>query len=105
MALTLTEENFEAEVLNSTEPVLVDFWATWCGPCRMLGPTIDELAEENSGSAKVGKVNIDEHQGLSIKYNITSIPALIVFKDGQPVEQLVGVQSKSKLQDAIDAAK
>lgn len=95
--ITLTQENFEEEVLKSDKPVLVDFWAVWCGPCQMLGPTIEELAEEYEGKVKVGKVNVDEQPELARQYGIMSIPTLIYFKDGQVAEQTMGVQPKESI--------
>jgi thioredoxin 1 len=101
----VNDGNFKAEVLDSDQPVLVDFWAPWCGPCRMIAPVVEELSAENSGSAKVVKLNIDESPGVPQTFGISSIPTLIVFKGGRPVSQFVGVQPKSKLQQALDAAK
>jgi thioredoxin 1 len=100
--VTLTEENFESEVINSTTPVLVDFWAEWCGPCKMLGPVLDQLAAEFDGKAKIGKVNVDNNQGLAAKYGITSIPQLFFFKGGEPVNQITGLRSKAELSSALD---
>ena len=96
-AMTFTEANFDNEVLQSTVPVLADFWAEWCGPCRMLAPIIDELAREFIGKAKVGKVNVDQNQQIAERYGIRSIPTLILFNNGTIVEQIVGVQSKEAL--------
>lgn len=105
MAATFTQSNFEAEVLKSAEPVLVDFWAPWCGPCKMVGPIVEELATEFDGKgAKVGKVNVDEEGSLAQTYGVMSIPTLMVFKGGQPVAQVVGVQSKEKLADLLKKA-
>ncbi len=101
--VTLTDANFQAEVLNSAVPVLVDFWAPWCGPCIQLSPLIDEIANERVGKAKVGKVNVDEAQALAAQYRITGIPALIFFKGGQPVGQLVGRQPKAEILSKLDA--
>lgn len=97
MVWQFTDQNFETEVLKSEKPVLVDFWAEWCGPCQMMGPIIDELAEEVKDEYKVGKLNVDESRETAAKYGIMSIPTLIIFKDGKVVKQLVGVQSKEGL--------
>ena len=99
--LILTNENFDAEVLQSDLPVLVDFWATWCGPCRMLAPVIEELAEEYEGRAKVGKVNVDEQTALAIRYNVSVIPTVLLFKDGKVVETSVGVKPKSAFEELL----
>ena len=96
--IVLTEKNFEEEVLNSDKPVLVDFWATWCMPCRMLAPTIAKIAEEQEGTIKVGKIDVDEEPELAAKYGIASIPTLMVFKGGQVVKSSVGVQSKPMIE-------
>jgi thioredoxin 1 len=90
MALNLNEDNFEAEVLNSSKPVLVDFWAEWCGPCKMISPLIDQLAEEMGDTAVVGKVEVDTAQALAAKYGVRSIPFLLFFKDGEVKDQIVG---------------
>ncbi|MBI1840003.1 MAG: thioredoxin [Verrucomicrobia bacterium] len=98
----LSASNFEGEVLSSSTPVLVDFWAEWCGPCKMLAPTIDELATEYLGKVKFGKVNIDNDQDLAVRYNIQSIPTVLLFKGGQVAGQIVGMGPKKKFKDAID---
>ena len=97
MEITLTSEHFEQEVLNSSVPVLVDFWATWCGPCRMLGPVIEEIANESGDAYKVGKVNVDEQPYLASQYRIDVIPTVMVFKAGQIAASSVGVQPKEQL--------
>ena len=97
MEITLTSQNFEAEVLKSEKIVIVDFWATWCGPCRMLAPELEAFAAEKGDAIKVGKVNVDENPELCAKYGIMSIPAIFVFKNGQITAQSVGYQKKSDL--------
>lgn len=99
--LTITNENFEAEVLNSEKPVLVDFWATWCGPCKALSPVVDEVAEESDGSFVVGKINVDEQQELARKFRVMSIPTLLVFKGGEVANKSVGVISKEEILDLL----
>ncbi|HVX14702.1 MAG TPA: thioredoxin [Pirellulales bacterium] len=100
-----TDSNFQADVLDSNQPVLVDFWAPWCGPCRMIAPLVEELASEYAGSVKVGKINIDDSPQMAQKFSVNSIPTLMVFKGGQPVETFVGVQPKNRLQRALDSVK
>jgi thioredoxin 1 len=103
--LSATEQNFQAEILNSATPVLVDFWAEWCGPCKMIAPALDELATEYDGKAKVAKVNVDEQQQLAMTYRVSSIPMFLVFKGGQVVAQHVSASGgKAKLKAMIDAA-
>src|SRR6266487_4683189 len=100
--LTLTESNFDQEVLKSPTPVLVDFWAEWCGPCKMVAPILDELATEYDGKVKIAKLNIDEYQGLATEYGIRAIPTLLIFKDGQVTDQIVGLRSKRDFKSKLD---
>jgi thioredoxin 1 len=104
-ALKLTDDSFENEVLNaeSNKPVLVDFWAEWCGPCKMVGPVVEELAEEFEGKAKVGKVDVDSNPETSTKYGIRSIPSLLIFKNGEVVDQIVGAVPKAQLKKQLEA--
>ena len=102
MSMELTDQNFDQEVIKSDKPVLVDFWAPWCGPCQMMGPIIDELAEEMKDKMKIGKVNVDENSEISSKYEVMSIPALKVFKDGKIVKEFVGAQNKMILKGELE---
>ena len=103
MALEITESNFEELVIKSDKPVLVDFWAEWCGPCRMVGPIVDELSNDFEGRAVVGKVNVEAEGGISMKYGIRNIPTLLIFKDGEIVDQQVGVAPKQVLANKLEA--
>lgn len=102
--VTLSKANFQAEVLQATTPVLVDFWAEWCGPCKMIGPVLDEIATEQDGKVKIGKVNIDDEQGLAAEYGIRSIPTLLLFSKGAVVNQIVGVKSKKDIVASFEKA-
>jgi thioredoxin 1 len=99
---TFTDGNFDADVLKSGAPVLVDFWAEWCGPCKRLAPTIDALAGDYAGKVTIGKLNVDENPNTPGKYNVRGIPALLLFKDGQLVDQVVGLQPKENIKEVID---
>ncbi len=101
--LEFTDSNFEDEVEKSDTPVLVDFWAEWCGPCRMVGPVVDEIAGEYEGKAKVGKVNVDHNPEVSVKYGIRSIPALMIFKNGEVVDTIIGAVPKTHIKKQLDA--
>lgn len=102
--VTITADNFTAEVLQCTVPVLVDFWAEWCGPCKTVAPILDELASEYEGRIKIGKVNVDQFQSLATEYGIRAIPTLLVFKDGQIADQIVGLRSKRDFKAKLDRA-
>jgi thioredoxin 1 len=101
--IKLDESNFDRELTQDDQPVIVDFWAEWCGPCKMIAPLLDEIAREKAGSVKVAKVNVDENQSLSLKYNIRAIPALLFFKNGQLRDQVTGVASKKDLLNRVEA--
>ena len=101
--IQLTDDSFDKEVVQSADPVLVDFWAPWCGPCRMLSPVIEELSKEYTGKVKVAKINTDEHPNSASRFKISAIPTLLFFKSGKVVEQLVGVHSKSEIKKTLDS--
>lgn len=100
--VTITKDNFDQEVVKSAKPVLLDFWAEWCGPCKMIAPILDELAAEYDGKVKIAKVNIDDHQELAVQFRINSIPTLLFFKNGQVVDQVVGLRSKKDFKAKLD---
>lgn len=100
---TFTAQNWETDVLNAQQPVLVDFWAAWCGPCRMVGPVIEELADDYAGKVAVGKLNVDEQGEIASKYGVMSIPTILLFKNGQVVDKVVGFRGKQDFQKMIDA--
>ncbi len=101
--VSISESNFEREVTQSDKPVLVDFWAEWCGPCKMIAPILDEIAKEKAGAVKVAKVNVDENQSLSFKFNIRAIPTMLFFKNGQVRDQVTGMTSKKDLIGRLEA--
>ena len=100
---TFTDQNFKSEVLQSKAPVLVDFWAEWCGPCRMVAPVVEKIAQDYAGKLKVGKLNVDDHSEIPTQYGVQSIPTLLIFKGGQEANRLVGFQSEQKLKSVIDS--
>ncbi len=101
--LEFTDDNFDAEVISSDKPVLVDFWAEWCGPCKALAPIIDELATENDGKAKIGKIDTDANRDISVRFSISAIPTVMLFQKGEVVDKFVGLRAKKDLQAALDA--
>ena len=101
--VTVTQENFEADVLKSKVPILLDFWAVWCGPCRIVSPVLEELAEEMDGKLRIGKVNVDENQELAMQFRISSIPAFVLFKDGEAVDRTVGAMPKAAFKSFLSA--
>ena len=101
MSIKITEQNFDTEVLQSAMPVVVDFWADWCGPCKMLGPTVETLAERYDGKARVGKINVDEEVELAMEFGVASIPTLVVIRNGETAGTLVGVQSKERVLELL----
>lgn len=103
MALEITDQSFQDTVLNSDKPVLVDFWAVWCGPCRMLGPIVEEIAQDFEGKAVVGKVDVDNNQQVSVDYGIRNIPTLLIFKNGEVVDKIVGVSPKEVIAEKLSA--
>ena len=103
--LKITAANFENEVLNSDKPVQLDFYADWCGPCKMLAPVVHEIAEENAGTLKVGKINVDEQMELAMRFQVSSIPMLVVFKDGKAVAKSVGYRPKAEIAAMVESAK
>ena len=103
-AFEVTDSSFESDVVGAATPVVVDFWAVWCGPCRMVAPIVDELATEYEGKVSFAKLNVDENPEVSMKYGIRSIPTLLVFKDGKPVDQIVGALPKKEMQKRVEAA-
>ncbi len=102
MEMVFTDQNFEAEVIKSEQPVVVDFWAPWCGPCQMMGPIIEELAKEMQGKAKIGKLNVDENSVTAQNFTVMSIPTIMIFKDGKIAKKFVGVQSKESLKEELE---
>ena len=101
--VNITDDNFESEVLKSENPVLIDFWATWCGPCRIIAPIVEELASEYSGKAKIGKLDVDDNQHTAIKYGVRSIPTLLIFKDGEVRETIIGAVPKGQIVQKLNS--